>query len=70
MVKHIAHLCLLYGMPYDLQRLLQCKIYTTFIIMNLYKKLHKIVKLIMSWLVGVSQLCINNVSNIKIGKCK
>jgi hypothetical protein len=42
---------------------LQCKIYKTFIIINLHKKLHKIIKLMMSWLVAVSQLFINNISN-------
>jgi len=31
-------LCLLYGTPYDLQWLLQSKIYQTFIIKNSYQK--------------------------------
>lgn len=58
-------LCSLYAIPYDLQWLLQCKIYKIY---RFYIKLHKIVELIVSWPEVVSKLYINNIKMTNVNK--
>ena len=57
----------LYGIPYDLHNGCYNAIFIKLLlIQSLYKEVHNIVELTMSWLVVVSKLCIDNIDNIKM----
>jgi len=61
---NIERLFSLYRILHDLQWLLQCKIYESCIIQNLYETIYyNIVGLMMPWPVVVSKLYINNTKN-------